>query len=189
MPTKKKPAVSAEELVQLRTAMVLTFPNCFVPKGCMKRPLKIGIQKDLLDKARAIFPGLSIRHIKGFLADYCGGHNYFVAIRKGSARVGLDGTFCGFVTEDEEAYAKLQLKRLKERKRPAKRKPGPAKQSIGKAAEKVVSETPEQKLKRLEYWHHCNAMSDNFYVSSGRSDRACREIDEVKAEIERRKRA
>lgn len=118
--------VSKLEMNQLRTAMVHEYPNCFVAPGLAKRPLKIGIKRDLLKDAREKFPGLSHRHISAFMTDYVTGIHYFQACRKGAVRVGLAGTFSGFVDDDAAEYAKACIALLNAGKRIPNPKRDPA---------------------------------------------------------------
>lgn len=118
--------VSKLEMNQLRTAMVHEYPNCFVAPGLAKRPLKIGIKRDLLKDAREKFPGLSHRHISAFMTDYVTGIHYFQACRKGAVRVGLAGMFSGFVDDDAAEYAKACIELLNAGKRIPNPKRDPA---------------------------------------------------------------
>lgn len=165
--------------------MALAFPNCFVQKGLTKRPIKIGIKKDLLQQARAIYPGMSARRINVFLADYTSGYNYQACIRKGAVRVDLDGNFSGFVSQGEQDFAIRRIADIQAGRKSRDRKPGPAKQSIGSAFSAVV-ETLEQKLQRLEMHQFSASQSDNFYFTSGRKSEDDVEIEAVKAAIRAR---
>lgn len=164
-----------QEILQVRAAVVHQFPNCFVPKGAPKRPLKIGIGKDLLAAGRNAFPGLSVRLIKAFLADYCGGANYHKAMTKGAIRVDLNGSFAGMVDDSAAAFAMSRFASIK----------GEA--AAQKARRDLAKLTPLQRKKadldRLERAQFAAERSDNFYFTSGRKAQDDAEIRKVRAEL------
>jgi sRNA-binding protein len=170
----------AHEILQIRTAMVLAFPNCFVPKKAAKRPLKIGISKELRDQARALYPQISSKMLSRFIYDYCSGNNYLACIKAGAARVDLNGSLAGFVTPAEAKHAAGELAALEKRQKADKRRqatPAPA----------AKPETLEEKLARLEHYQFAAAHSDNFYHTSGRKAADDAAIREVKAQLAARK--
>lgn len=136
--------VTPDEIRQVRLAMVIQFPNCFVPKGAPKKPLKIGIEKDIRAVARQHFPMLSLRLIRGFLSDYLTGHNYHLACATGAQRVDLDGNIAGFVSESDATYHRDQIARIKAvtKKRRKRNKPRGA-EPIGKIAKRVLADLKE----------------------------------------------
>lgn len=100
------------EIEQTRIAMCIAFPECFAPKGQKKRPLKVGIGKDLMAEARAVFPGMSRRLINAFLRDYTSGFRYHSSVERGATRIDLSGNLAGVVTEKEAAHAAGQIRRV-----------------------------------------------------------------------------
>jgi hypothetical protein len=95
--TRESPVVRREEWAEahrLRDQLAAAFPACFVGgKGKAKRPLKIGIERDILQRLNVDPRTLSLA-----LHDYTGGQSYLAACVQGAARVGLDGVVCGEVT-------------------------------------------------------------------------------------------
>lgn len=164
-----------QEILQVRAAVVHQFPNCFVPKGAPKRPLKIGIGKDLLAAGREAFPGLSVRLIKAFLADYCGGANYHKAMTKGAVRVDLNGSYAGMVDDSAAAFARGRAASIK----------GAA--AARKARREQARMTPLQRKKadldRLERAQFAAERADNFYFTSGRKAQDDAEIRKARAEV------
>ena len=101
--------VPREVISQIRTAMVMQFPNCFSAKGQPKKPLKIRIDRDIFEDGRAAYPELSRKLISAFLRDYTGGQNYHRCMVEGAERVGLFGAPCGVVSAADAAFHAKQL--------------------------------------------------------------------------------
>ena len=76
------------------------------------RPLKIGIQDDLIADEK-----VAKNKIKRALASYVRSPNYFRAMKLDSDRIDLKGESSGKVTESEAEYAKTQLKEFHQRRR------------------------------------------------------------------------
>lgn len=76
------------------------------------RPLKIGIQEDLVADEK-----LAKNKIKRALASYVRAPQYFKALQVDADRVDLQGESAGKVTESEAAHAKEQLKAFQQRRR------------------------------------------------------------------------
>lgn len=74
--------------------------------GGEKRPLAVGIKYDLIGANT----GLTARDIKHFLRAYCFGPKYLRMLKRGARRIALDGSPDGEVTDEEAAYAALQLR-------------------------------------------------------------------------------
>lgn len=164
-----------QEILQVRAAVVHQFPNCFVPKGAPKRPLKVGIVKDLLAAGREAFPGLSVRLIKAFLADYCGGANYHKAMVKGAVRVDLNGSFAGIVDDLAATFARNRIASINGEI--AARK---ARRALAKMA---PLERKRAELDRLQRAQFAAERSDNFYFTSGRKAKDDAEIRKVRVEL------
>lgn len=98
----KRPPEPSELVLNTRVVLVARFPLCFWPKGERKRPLKVGIIRDLYERC----PDIPADLIRKALADYCLGPSYQVTLLKaGEARLDLDGNPCGMVTERHSAAA------------------------------------------------------------------------------------
>lgn len=177
---KRKPLRDYEDqILQIRTALVMAYPNCFVAKGQPKRPLKIGITKDLLAEVRATYPGLSVKMVKRFMTDYCRGNNYLKEMKPGAARVDLSGAFAGFVTKEAAVIARDRLREL-EKRQAARDK---AKKKTFRPKLTAVQKA-EADLKCLLDADYAAEMSDNRYHTSGRKAEAKRAIAEARAKLE-----
>ncbi|WP_428031530.1 ProQ/FINO family protein [Ancylobacter sp.] len=91
-----------------RALLVERFPRCFCAKGEPKRPLKLGIHKDL----RIAAPDIPRRMIVFALADYTSGLSYLRAIQIGASRVDLEGWPAGEVSIPQAKAAREQLERI-----------------------------------------------------------------------------
>lgn len=76
------------------------------------RPLKIGIQDDLIADEK-----LAKNKIKRALASYVRAPNYFRAMKLDVDRIDLAGVSAGKVSASEAEYAKTQLKEFHQRRR------------------------------------------------------------------------
>lgn len=95
---------------KIREFLVARFPNCFAPRGQgPKRPLKLGIARDLKVGARE----LSLYDVRQFLRDYCQGRRYLESLVAGAERVDLDGKPAGTVSQEEAAHAVAKLRAQK----------------------------------------------------------------------------
>src|SRR5437867_11604080 len=83
-----------------------TFPQAFALKG-RRRPLKIGIDRDLLHAA----PDLAAGMIKQALRLYVGAPQYQRALVDGAERIDLTGAPVGAVSAQEAATAKAARER------------------------------------------------------------------------------
>lgn len=97
-----------EATALIEAVLLAHFPNCFIQKGQPKRPLKIGIFADIL----TFFPQIEPKHLSAFLCRYTSHPSYQLMIRKGEARVGLDGIICGYVLDKEETHAEKRLQKF-----------------------------------------------------------------------------
>lgn len=104
------------------------FPPAF--SAGRPRPLKVGIHKDLAEKASAISTGVIARAMRYHTQS----DRYLRALKPGAARVDLDGNAVGEVTADEAAFAQVRLGRVKERVK--------AKAQAAKAAGSAASASP-----------------------------------------------
>jgi ProP effector len=95
------------------------------------RPLKIGIQEDLIADEK-----LAKNKIKRALASYVRSPYYFRSLKEGADRIGLDGQASGAVTESEAEHAKLQLKEIN-KLRQQKQQEEKAKQKVKEKDERL----------------------------------------------------
>ncbi|MFT5706441.1 MAG: ProP effector [Oceanospirillaceae bacterium] len=95
--------------------LIETYPSTFSRTNI--RPLKIGIQDDLIADEK-----VAKNKIKRALASYVRAPNYFRAMKLDSARIDLTGEASGKVTDSEAEYAKTQLKEFHQRRRDNQRR-------------------------------------------------------------------
>ena len=87
-----------------------TYPEVFSRDNV--RPLKIGIQEDLIADEK-----LARNRIKRALASYVRNPHYLRSLKAGADRIGLDGAAVGTVTEDEAAHAQEKLNQIRDQRR------------------------------------------------------------------------
>src|SRR5262249_29794305 len=90
-----------------------TFPNCFSIYEERRRPLKIGIDRDILT---ALDGAITPAELHRALGAYCCNEAYLGRLRKGAWRLDLNGEPAGVVIDDEEAHAREMLARIKAKK-------------------------------------------------------------------------
>jgi sRNA-binding protein len=74
-----------------------TWPRCFFMYQKKRRPLKLGIHRDVL----AAQPDIDVRELSIAMRIYTRNYGYLKACREGADRVGLDGEPAGTVTASE----------------------------------------------------------------------------------------
>lgn len=104
-----------QPLLAATTRQVLhdRFPKCFAGKGKDKRPLAIGIHKQVFEAA----PDLSHRSIRLAIRDYVTGYKYIRNMRTGATRVNLDGSPAGVVSAEHGDFAHKIARRMLRAKR------------------------------------------------------------------------
>ena len=107
-----------------------TFAAAFARRGAERRPLKIGIARDLLER------GVDLDVIRAGLGSYCRSYGYLSAMKAGASRVDLDGSVAGIVTAEEAASAQERLAELKPA--PAAAKPKAAAKAKPSASRKPL---------------------------------------------------
>ncbi|EPJ49621.1 MAG: solute/DNA competence effector protein [Osedax symbiont Rs2] len=95
--------------------LIETYPETFSRTNI--RPLKIGIQDDLIADEK-----VAKNKIKRALASYVRAPNYFRAMKQDTDRIDLAGESAGKVSESEAEYAKVQLKEFHQRRRENQRR-------------------------------------------------------------------
>jgi sRNA-binding protein len=104
-PLNIAPATPAQACRQpeLLALLIELFPACFTMTG--RRPLKIGVHRDIIDRVDEI----DRRQLNRAFGWYCGSIHYLKATVEGTERVDLDGNSAGLITAEEAAYAKATL--------------------------------------------------------------------------------
>ena len=90
-----------------RRALLKRWPNCFSGYMRPKKPLKVGIDKDIL----AADPELDTEIVKLVLRIYVTHETYRKVMIEGAGRVDLDGNPAGFVTKSQAELSAMMLKR------------------------------------------------------------------------------
>jgi ProP effector len=95
------------------TVLAAKFPKCFAVSDTRRRPLKVGIDADLLAAL-----GGSIRRTELIraLAMYCSSEGYLERVLTGSWRVDLEGKPAGAVSADDEKHAKAKQAGIRTRR-------------------------------------------------------------------------
>src|SRR5262245_22704096 len=93
-----------------RTKAVITawagrFPECFAVPEARRRPLKVGIDADLL---AALSGTIRRTELIRALAMYCSSDGYLERVLTGARRVDLEGKPAGVVMADDERHAKAK---------------------------------------------------------------------------------
>lgn len=107
--TKTKSKNRAANMAALQLLMD-AYPKVFDRSNV--RPLKIGIQEDLIADEK-----VAKNKIKRALASYVRSLNYIRSIREGVERVDINGEAAGAVTAEEALHAKNKLKELNKQRR------------------------------------------------------------------------
>ncbi len=110
MTTEKKPAAKSKNRAANQAAISFIsehYPEVFNRDNV--RPLKIGIQEDLVEEEK-----LSRGKIKRALASYVRSPLYYKSLQAGADRVDLKGEAAGTVTEQEAEHAKSMLKKIRD---------------------------------------------------------------------------
>lgn len=113
-----------------------TYPQVFSRENV--RPLKIGIQDDLIADDK-----VAKNKIKRALASYVRAPQYFRSLQEGADRINLAGEASGQVTAEEAEHAKGKLKEFHQRRRDQQR------EAEKKKREQEKSERLNNKLEQL----------------------------------------
>jgi len=122
----KNRAANMAALQQLMEA----YPKTFDRKNV--RPLKIGIQEDLVADEK-----VAKNKIKRALASYVRSLNYYRSLREGAERIDINGEAVGVVTKEESEHAKNKLKEIN-KARQEKRKEQEREERMSKKLEMLV---------------------------------------------------
>lgn len=123
----KNRAANMAALQQLMEA----YPKTFDRKNV--RPLKIGIQEDLVADEK-----VAKNKIKRALASYVRSLNYYRSLREGSERIDINGEPAGVVTKEESDHARDKLKEIN-KARHEKRKEQERDERMNKKLEMLVT--------------------------------------------------
>ena len=104
-------------MLRMRERLMRAYPNCFQPFGEIKKPLKIGIDRDLHDFTTSAYEW---RDVLAALRDYTMGKHYYLGVVPGAIRVGLDGEPAGTVGEGAARHAAHCLAKIERREFAAK---------------------------------------------------------------------
>jgi sRNA-binding protein len=83
------------------------FPAAFGERNGARRPLKIGIDIDILADQSGFF--ISSAAVRAALGSYTNSYRYLISMQPGAVRVDLFGQPAGVVTEEEAACARQLL--------------------------------------------------------------------------------
>jgi sRNA-binding protein len=86
----------------LIAVLAAKFPKCFAVPDTRRRPLKVGIDADLLATLSGTIPRTDLIRA---LAMYCSSHGYLERVLNGAWRIDLQGNPAGVVTADDERHA------------------------------------------------------------------------------------
>src|SRR5215468_2102312 len=92
------------------TVLAAKFPKCFAVSDTRRRPLKVGIDADLL---AALSGSIRRTELIRALAMYCSSDGYLEGVLTGAWRVDLEGKPAGVVTADDERHAKAKRAGIK----------------------------------------------------------------------------
>src|SRR5262245_12199567 len=94
-------------------ALAARFPKCFAVPDTRRRPLKVGIDADLL---AALSGTIRRTELIRALAMYCSSDGYLERVLTSAWRVDLDGNPAGMVTADDEQHAKAKRADIKSKR-------------------------------------------------------------------------
>jgi ProP effector len=136
-----KPQADVYPTIDLLAA---TWPRCFSAPLSGRRPLKVGIGKEITAAAEgAITP----EELDAALRLYTTQKGYLQKLREGAHRVDLDGNPAGMVTADHAARARRYIERIEQRQSARVRARGLA---MGEASRKAKAEAEAAKQAAVE---------------------------------------
>jgi ProP effector len=88
------------------------FPKAFPKNPAPKKPMKIGIHKDLLEHSEQL--GISKKALREAIKTWCWGNRYWACLVEDAIRVDLNGDDAGRVSKEDAAQARgLEARRHK----------------------------------------------------------------------------
>jgi ProP effector len=114
------------------------FPKCFAVPDSRRRPLKIGIDVDVMAALGETIPRTELIRA---LAMYCSSEGYLARVLSGAPRIDLEGKPAGIVAADDEKRAKAKRAQIR-----AKRNVAPSQDVQRKhvAASEPKAESPKR---------------------------------------------
>jgi sRNA-binding protein len=94
----------------LIAVLAAKFPKCFVVPDTGRRPLKVGIDADILAALSGAIPRTDLIRA---LAMYCSSYGYLERLLNGAWRIDLQGNPSGVVTADDERHAEAKRAGIK----------------------------------------------------------------------------
>ena len=104
-------SVDAAVNARVIAMLIERFPQAFSLDERQKKPLKVGIFRDLM---LALDGSVNEFALSTALAAYCGTLGYLKRCREGRKRVGLDGAWVGSVSAAEAKFARIARDRLED---------------------------------------------------------------------------
>jgi sRNA-binding protein len=104
-------SVDAAVTARVIAMLIERFPQAFSLDERQKKPLKVGIFRDLM---LALDGSVNEFALSTALAAYCGTLGYLKRCREGRKRVGLDGAWVGSVSAAEAKFARIARDRLED---------------------------------------------------------------------------
>jgi ProP effector len=95
------------------SVLAAKFPKCFAVPDTRRRPLKVGIDADLL---AALGGAIRRTELIRALAMYCSSEGYLERVLTGAWRVDLQGKPAGVVSADDEKHAKAKQAGIRARR-------------------------------------------------------------------------
>ncbi|MBO0736929.1 MAG: ProQ/FinO family protein [Alphaproteobacteria bacterium] len=107
-PASDRPPPREQRRIQherIRAQLAKRFPTCFAANCGQKRPLKIGIYRDI----RTLMPEIPGKRLSAVLSFYVGGWDYLRLLVAGAQRFDLFGEPAGEVSAEQAEHAAAQL--------------------------------------------------------------------------------
>jgi ProP effector len=95
-----------DEIAAALALLAKAFPECFSLYAARRRPLKVGIHKDILER---LGEAMTPHKLGSALACYVANGSYRRKLLAGASRIDLDGNPCGTVTAAQEADARAKI--------------------------------------------------------------------------------
>jgi ProP effector len=95
-----------DEIAAAVALLAEAFPKCFSVFEQRRKPLKVGIHKDLLARLDGALTEIELRQVLGA---YTANGGYRIRLLAGVPRFDLDGEVVGAVTGDEESDARRKI--------------------------------------------------------------------------------
>jgi sRNA-binding protein len=138
-------AIQHDEVAAAIALLAETFPKCFLVFEQRRRPLKVGIDRDILERlGEAMTPA----ELFGALRFYTGNQIYLRHLLNGAWRIDLDGNVVGVVTAKDEAHARRKIDAIKAKA--AARKPAEEPKRDGMAELRLAAERRKAEVAAID---------------------------------------